>query len=295
MYSIRGYEQGIGYINLNVLDNRIEMYVEKGYIKKNKYLIKVITISEIEKIETYNSELIIKLKNGEIDKIKFEREEYSKRIYDALVNQKSIKIKNKFEKNSELVLLQTIKNSISFIEFLFDLIINLDEKIKWQKIEDNLKNIIDVYNKIKTNYNKFVDLDFSKIEQNIFDRDPEKIPFEVFNILKEMVVFYRGLDKGEDKDVISFKYKFPDFIAILESAFILNDIILGISVGDANIDKEIDFFIEMINSAFKKRNIYLETNYFLEQFQELKFKGKDDQIINKLRGFLYDLVTRYFS
>lgn len=52
-----------------------------------------------------------------------------------------------------------------------------------------------VYEEIKAIYNKFVVLDFMEIEKNITDRNPEQIPMNVYNFIKLILSFYRGLEK----------------------------------------------------------------------------------------------------
>lgn len=292
MESYKVYNQDLGNISLDIFNNRIEMYVEKGYIRKSKNLAKVIYFSEIEKLETKNNELIVKLINGEVEKIIFKRKELARKIYEALVGFIPKSIINRSEENSVLVFKGIIENTLYFIHLLFDLILDLKDRINWEKLEEDLKDVQEVYNKIKSNYSKFVDLEFTKIEKNFIDRDPEQILFEVYNILRQTVSFYRGLSKVDDKDVIIFKYKFPDFVTVIESDVLLNDIILGIILGDKYIDKEIGLLIDAINSISRKRD---EINYIISEFQELKFRGKDDQKISEIRSLFKDLVMRYLS
>lgn len=295
MHSYQGYKQGIGNIKLNVFDDRIEIYHEKGYIKKFKKIVKVIYFSEIDKIETNNNELIIYFTNNEIYNILFQQRESLNNIYEVLIDIFSKVNDNANQKICRTMLADITKKSIYLIDLLFDVILNLNGKIVWKNLEKNLKDMKEVYQGIKSTYNKFVDLDFKEMERNIVDRNPEKIPMNVFNFIKMILSFYRSLDKIDDKDLIILKSKFLDFLMIVESAVLLNDIILGIIIGDGHVNEEIEIFINLTNSLSKKINITIERIYIINLFEELKFKAKDYQIINKIRDFLKDLAMRYLS
>lgn len=295
MHSYQGYKQGIGNIKLNIFDDRIEIYHEKGYIKKSKKILKVIYFSEIDKIETNNNELIIYFTNNEIYNIIFQQRESLNNIYEVLIDIFSKVNDNANQKICGTMLADITKKSIYLIDLLFDVILNLNGKIVWKNLEKNLKDIKEVYQGIKSTYNKFVDLDFKEMERNIVDRNPEKIPMNVFNFIKMILSFYRSLDKIDDKDLIILKSKFLDFLMIVESAVLLNDIILGIIIGDGHVNEEIEVFINLTNSLSKKINITIERIYIINLFEELKFKAKDYQIINKIRDFLKDLAMRYLS
>ncbi|MBS7651934.1 MAG: hypothetical protein QW486_02230 [Candidatus Bathyarchaeia archaeon] len=295
MHSYQGYKQGIGDIKLNIFDDRIEIYHEKGYIKKSKKILKVIYFSEIDKIETNNNELIIYFTNNEIYNIIFQQRESLNNIYEVLIDIFSKVNDNANQKICGTMLADITKKSIYLIDLLFDVILNLNGKIVWKNLEKNLKDIKEVYQGIKSTYNKFVDLDFKEMERNIVDRNPEKIPMNVFNFIKMILSFYRSLDKIDDKDLIILKSKFLDFLMIVESAVLLNDIILGIIIGDGHVNEEIEVFINLTNSLSKKINITIERIYIINLFEELKFKAKDYQIINKIRDFLKDLAMRYLS
>ncbi|MEM4726969.1 MAG: hypothetical protein QXD04_01765 [Candidatus Bathyarchaeia archaeon] len=295
MHSYQGYKQGIGNIKLNVFDDRIEIYHEKGYIKKFKKIVKVIYFSEIDKIETNNNELIIYFTNNEIYNILFQQRESLNNIYEVLIDIFSKVNDNANQKICGTMLADITKKSIYLIDLLFDVILNLNGKIVWKNLEKNLKDMKEVYQGIKSTYNKFVDLDFKEMERNIVDRNPEKIPMNVFNFIKMILSFYRSLDKIDDKDLIILKSKFLDFLMIVESAVLLNDIILGIIIGDGHVNEEIEIFINLTNSLSKKINISIERIYIINLFEELKFKAKDYQIINKIRDFLKDLAMRYLS
>ncbi|MEM3069386.1 MAG: hypothetical protein QW638_00595 [Candidatus Bathyarchaeia archaeon] len=295
MHSYQGYKQGIGNIKLNIFDDRIEIYHEKGYIKKSKKILKVIYFSEIDKIETNNNELIIYFTNNEIYNIIFQQRESLNNIYEVLIDIFSKVNDNANQKICGTMLADITKKSIYLIDLLFDVILNLNGKIVWKNLEKNLKDMKEVYQGIKSTYNKFVDLDFKEMERNIVDRNPEKIPMNVFNFIKMILSFYRSLDKIDDKDLIILKSKFLDFLMIVESAVLLNDIILGIIIGDGHVNEEIEVFINLTNSLSKKINITIERIYIINLFEELKFKAKDYQIINKIRDFLKDLAMRYLS
>lgn len=295
MHSYQGYKQGIGDIKLNIFNDRIEIYHEKGYIKKSKKILKVIYFSEIDKIETNNNELIIYFTNNEIYNIIFQQRESLNNIYEVLIDIFSKVNDNANQKICGTMLADITKKSIYLIDLLFDVILNLNGKIVWKNLEKNLKDMKEVYQGIKSTYNKFVDLDFKEMERNIVDRNPEKIPMNVFNFIKMILSFYRSLDKIDDKDLIILKSKFLDFLMIVESAVLLNDIILGIIIGDGHVNEEIEVFINLTNSLSKKINITIERIYIINLFEELKFKAKDYQIINKIRDFLKDLAMRYLS
>ncbi len=295
MYSFQGYKVGLGNIKLDIFDDRIEIYLERGYLKKSKEVVKVIYFKEINKLETNNNDLIIYFTSGEIYNISFEQREILKNIYDELIVILTKINGNTDRKISATMLTDLTKKSICLIDFLFDVVLNLRGKIFWENLEKNLKDMKKVYEDIKAIYNNFVDLEFMEVEKNITDRNPEQIPLKVFDYVKLILSFYRGLEKIDDKDLIILKSKIMDFSKIIESEILLNDIIIGIILGDGFVDEEIEVFINLINPLFKKINITLERSDIINQFEELKFKGKDYQVINKIRNFFKDLVMRYFS
>ncbi len=197
--------------------------------------------------------------------------------------------------NDDVELVETIQNTATFFNLLFDLIFNLTGKIRWDTIEKNFDDVKNIYIKIKESYKKFVDIQFSEIERNLLERNPEMIPMETYNVIEKIMNFYDGLNEVEDKDIKNFILKYSDFKTIIKSSVLLNDIILGIIVEDKNIDSEIDVFLSFLGSASKKRNINLDKDYVVKLFEELKVSKKDGQAIMKLRSFLSYLFGRYFA
>jgi len=290
----RAYDPNLGEIQLNVFDNRIEIYTEKGYLRKSKKLVKIVDIEQIREVDRRNNELTIELLNGEDIKIRFYESESIQKIYSNLLEIKS-RIEQSRNRQNEVNIKETFINTLIIINKIFDILISLDVKILWKNLEENLNSIKEFYEKIRLNYNKFVELDFSHIENHIIDRDPEQIPLDLYKILSELALFYRELDKISEGDIKIPGLKTSDLKILFELAVLLNDIILGITLKDENINYEIDVFIKELNSASKNWNIVFENDFILKLFEELKTKGKDEKTIIRIRDCLKDFVDRYIS
>jgi hypothetical protein len=290
----RAYDPNLGEIQLNVFDNRIEIYTEKGYLRKSKKLVKIVDIEQIREVDRRNNELTIELLNGEDIKIRFYESESIQKIYSNLLEIKS-RIEQSRNRQNEVNIKETFINTLIIINKIFDILISLDVKILWKNLEENLNSIKEFYEKIRLNYNKFVELDFSHIENHIIDRDPEQIPLDLYKILSELALFYRELDKISEGDIKIPGLKTSDLKILFELAVLLNDIILGITLKDENINYEIDVFIKELNSASKNWNIVFENDFILKLFEELKTKGKDEKTIIRIRDCLKDFVDGYIS
>jgi hypothetical protein len=290
----RAYDPNLGEIQLNVFDNRIEIYTEKGYLRKSKKLVKIVDIEQIREVDRRNNELTIELLNGEDIKIRFYESESIQKIYSNLLEIKS-RIEQSRNRQNKVNIKETFINTLIIINKIFDILISLDVKILWKNLEENLNSIKEFYEKIRLNYNKFVELDFSHIENHIIDRDPEQIPLDLYKILSELALFYRELDKISEGDIKIPGLKTSDLKILFELAVLLNDIILGITLKDENINYEIDVFIKELNSASKNWNIVFENDFILKLFEELKTKGKDEKTIIRIRDCLKDFVDRYIS
>jgi hypothetical protein len=293
----RAYEHNLGEIQLNIIDNRVEIYTEKGYLRKSKKLIKTVYIQQIKEIYRNNNELIIKTINGEDIKIRFYESDSIQKIYNNLIDIKS-RLEQSQNKKNKVNIKEMFMNTLIIINLIFDILICLDAKIVWRNLEENLNAIKEFYKKIKLNYNKFVELDFSQIEKHIVDRDPEQISLDLYEILREIFLFYGELDKIEEDDLNIlrlFRSSSSDLNILFELAVLLNDIILGIILKDGDINFEIDVFLNETNSTSKNWNIIFETDYIVKLFEELKIKGKDDKIKMKIRDCLKDFVDRCLS
>lgn len=263
---VRARLRNVGNGALELVDNTLKFQVEKGRLKKQKELAKEIPIADIESIERSGNELSITWK-GINDRFVMEKAELAEatqaRITEA-VNAKGKTLETKAEapKEEPKEIAKTLGNAIRSTDLLFDILRSLHGRIDW----NHLENLIDCYQENVRSYwnqNVSANLDFAKLSSAIKEHLSEDVSEEAYSLLRASFEYFNG-STSQDGSIAQIHPNHNDAKKVILAYYILNDIILGSTVGDKEVAKESNELVRVLDDLSKATG--LQTNF--EAFKE---------------------------
>ena len=284
--------RNVGNGTLELVGNAIKFYVEKGRLRKQKEIAKEIPIADIERVERVGNELSITWK-GATDRFVMEKAELAEamhaKITEALdVQRKLLEAKEEAPKQKSHELAQALSNAIKIADSLFDILRSLHGRVDWNRVETHLK-------RSKENLRSFADqtgaanLDFTKLSSAIKEHLPEEISKEAYGTLKALFEYFNGLT-SQDEAPAQIHPNNDDAKKVILAYYTLNDIILGIVVGDEEVGKESNELVAVLDDLSKVTGLKIDAAAVKEAVNKLGVEKDRESVIAESRaGFVQQL------
>ncbi len=278
--------RNVGNGTLELVGNTIEFYVEKGRLSKQKQIAKEIPLADIESVERVENELSITWK-GVTDRFVVEKAELAEtmhaKITEALsVQSKPSVAKEEAPKQKLNELAQALSNALKITDSLFDILRSLHGRVDWNRVESHLKCS-------KENIRSFVDqkgavnLDFSKLSSAIKEHLPEEISKEAYGILKALFEYFNGLPP-QDESSARIHPNHDDAKKVILAYYTLNDIILGVVVGDEEVGKERSELVTVLDALSKSTGLQIGVDAVKEAVNKLGVEKEAESAIAESRA-----------
>jgi hypothetical protein len=287
--------RNIGNGTLELTGDTLRFYTKKGRVKKRKENLKEILIADIENIERDENEFSINWKgtdyafvseNGEFV------EAICAKVTEALKERKKAldDTENVNRTRSELV--ELLRIALEIVNSLFDILRSLQGQIDWNRIkvcfkrsEENIRNF--TCQRIET-----PNLDFAKLSLAIKDHDPKETSEETYSVLKSLYEHFSGLT-SKNGSLEQIHPNYHDAKTIVLTYYTLNDIILGTTVGDEEIRKEINEFVMMLDDISKEADSKINVDAIKESINRLCVEKENEKIIEESRAVFIKQLAEY--
>lgn len=245
-FSSKAVSNSLGQGQLEFVDDAIRFRTSKGRFSNRKEVIKEIPVSDVEGIKLFGDELSVSWRGGS-DVFVVEEVALAERIREIVSLHLEEQRRN--EQNLATMRLETtraVSLVLEIVDSLFDVLRSLQKKSNWKQIESNSRRS-EVAGKRLMNQTSFaINLEFSKLLGAVEIHLPVETSRETYGLLRIVHDYFllasksklpgesHSDSKGIGKTILAY--------------YTLNDIILSITVGEKDNQREISQLMALLES-----------------------------------------------
>jgi hypothetical protein len=190
-------------------------------------------------------------------------------------------------------LLGVINASVGIVDLSFDVLIGLNEnRINWQQL-DGYSNGFGENFSFAGQSMPPLNLDFSKVFSAIKSRIPEETAKETYNILEAVYVYFNG--SNFDDDIKESLLNFQNAKDVILAYFLLNDLLLGMVVGDKENKDEKGQLETVLQNLGKKSNFKVNVEELKGNMDKAGLESDVKSVIDVNRGILKAQLKQFPS
>jgi hypothetical protein len=260
---------------LEFADGTLKFYVERGRFRKTSELVREVPITDVEAAAVAGKEFSVTWK-GVADVFDVETAESAEAICDEVnaslektaetaelaepVKAAEAEVAEKKAPRQEPIALgKVVGVALNVIDSLFDVLRSLQGRVDWKRVEDALKRSEEGAGALAGEAGMVMSLDFGGLSSAVKLRRAREVSKEAFGVLKSLFGHFAGLtvtDEGLVKTHLSVEGARRAVLA----SYLLNDIILGVVVGDAEVVKECDEFAAVLEELPKGTGVKMDVD-----------------------------------
>jgi hypothetical protein len=184
------------------------------------------------------------------------------------------------QKQSNVSKIITVAMEIT--DSLFNILSSLNGWVDWNRVEEDFSKGIEK-NLERVTQITAIDWDFTKLTLSIKERAPEKISREIYNLLKVINGYFSELDT-EKETPEEIHPNVSDTKMTIKAYFLLNDIILGVKLGDEEIEKEKNLLLMVLSDLSETSGLKLEMDTIKDIIGKLVIEKGNKNISEKSRA-----------
>ena len=295
--AVKAYLIGFGSGTLEFIDNTIKFHITKGGLRKRMEIIREIQMADIEGMDRVGKEISITWK-GTTDIFVIEKEESAEAIFKKITKtskkEKKVVEEKEIAKQERNEIGKTASITMNIVDSLFDILRSLHGWIDWDRVEGFLKLSEENAARLTDQEMKIIELDFSPLSSAIKERLPEETSKETYNLLKLLYDYFSALDSANE----SLKETHPNYYdakTAIQAHYLLNDIMLGTILEDAEIGKEHNELLITLEDLAREAGIRIDINAIKNVIAKLDAEKVKENVIKKNRSVfrqqLKDLIT----
>jgi len=281
---VKAHLIGLGSGTLEFIDNTIKFHIEKGRFRKRQELSREIPMSDIEAINRVGNELSITWK-GSTDIFVIEKTEQVGKIFEKIPKtseeQKRLSEEKKVEKQQSNEVSKIVSAAMEIADSLFDILRSLHGWVDWNRIENLLKKSVKKAEELTDQKINLLELDFSKLTLAIKERTQEEISKETFNLLRLLYDYFSGLATANES-LEQIHPNYHDAKTTILAYYLLNDIILGMMVGD-RVEKEINALVVMLEDLSKNTGLRINIDALKDTIDKVGAEQEKESVIEESR------------
>jgi uncharacterized protein (DUF2267 family) len=280
--------RNVGNGTIELVDNTIKFYVEQGRLKRQKQVAKEIPFADIETVERVENELNVTWK-GVTDRFVIEQAELAEtmctKITEVLdAQRKALEAKEEAQKQKHNDLVQALSSALKITDSLFDTLRSLHGRVDWNRVESTFKCSKETFRRFSEQKGT-VNLDYAKLSSAVTEHLTEDISKEAYSILKALFEYFDGLaSQGEFPAQI---HPNPaDAKKVILAYYTLNDIILGMVVGDEEVGKESNELVAVLDDLAKSTGLTIDVTAVKDAVNKLGVEQEKESVIEESRTLL---------
>ena len=295
--AVKAYLIGFGSGTLEFIYNTIKFHITKGGLRKRTEIIREIQMADIEGMDRVGKEISITWK-GTTDIFVIEKEESAEAIFKKITKtskkEKKVVEEKEIAKQERNEIGKTASITMNIVDSLFDILRSLHGWVDWDRVECFLKSSQENAAKLTDQKIELSGIDFSKLSSAIKERLSEETSKETYNLLKLLYDYFGGLDSANE----SLKETHPNYYdakTAIQAHYLLNDIMLGTILEDAEIGKEHNELLITLEDLAREAGIRIDINAIKNVIAKLDTEKVKENVIKKNRSVfrqqLKDLIT----
>jgi hypothetical protein len=290
---VKAHLLNLGDGELEFIDNTLRFHWEKGRFRKMRKIVREISMSDIESMNRNENELSITWK-GVTDLFIIDDGDLAGSIFE-MIPQTSIEQRKLFEEKelakqkwNEFVIFLPV--AIETIDSLFDILRSLHDWVDWNRVENLLKESIKKAQELTDQKINLIELDFSKLTTAIKAHILEETSKEAYRILRYLHDYFSGLNIS-NLSLGNIRPNFHDGKSTIVAYYLLNDIMLGMIVGDS-VEKEVNSLMVMLEDLSKSTSLRISIDD-LKKINEVGVDQEKDRIIRENRALFKKQLTNF--
>jgi hypothetical protein len=285
--------KGIIVTKYELSDGVLKFYVAKGLFKKRWVTIKEIPVNEITGVEGMGNELTVTWKGDAYSFVIKKGDLFSKlrdQIQGLLDEQRKILESNDKATLRRSDLAELINTSVSIVDLLFDVLIDLQVKtVDWSSLE-TYANSLGENSSFAGQTMAPLSLDFSKVTKAIKSKALKKASKETFNVLKSIYDYFDNLNLEEDLQ--EAHPSFEEAKAVILAYYTLNDLLLGKIVGENDAEEEILVLETVLQDLAKETNFKVNVEALKGCIDKVGVESDNQAVIGDVRGIFRDQLKQ---
>lgn len=284
---------GEGTLELNEQGEYLRFSVMKGVFSKHPEIVRDIQINDIKSLKQSGKQMEVSWKGERtfLDVFIVNNPESLSRIHESIMRILDKKKKTEKEKADAKQkrddLAKNLHIIIDVVNTLFDILISLNGRVDWPRIEDMLKTLKGDFEEVKNTSVKELFIVTDDVTDELGSAIGGRSPVEgikiVCIILQKMHEFFRQLTSTKDEFLKDLHPNYSDAMQVIETYYVLNDIALGITVKDEKAKEKIDVFAVMLEDLGKKTSLGIDIDKARGIINELVTSAVDKRIIEESR------------
>jgi hypothetical protein len=293
--------------DLEFSENTLKFTLKKSLLGRQKDVAIKIPVSEIETVRQDGNRFVV-LWNGITDTFTLQKPEYFKPILEKLTaaldevkrtqapteeQTPEQKERAEAEQQMRLQVPMLLNSAEEIVDPLFDLLRTLQGKINWTRVEEHLKKALQSVEAFTDLNSGKVNVNFAKLSAAVKAHVPVEAGGEVLGLLRQLSEYFVGLaSKQEVSAQVHPNYR--DAQNALRAYYTLNDIVLGVEVGDEETVKESYEFSRILDQLAKEIQVPPDAGLLKETVGKLaRAKSAEDTVVEcraLLRAHLSELT-----
>jgi hypothetical protein len=283
--AVKAHLIGIGSGTLEFINNTIKFQIKKGRFRKRKEVVRQIQMTDIEEMNRVGKELSITWKDS-TDIFIIEEPELAETLFEKIpkASEEQVMIFEEKEvaKQKQSNVSKIITVAMEITDSLFNILSSLNGWVDWNRVEEDFSKGIEK-NLERVTQITAIDWDFTKLTLSIKERAPEKISREIYNLLKVINGYFSELDT-EKETPEEIHPNVSDTKMTIKAYFLLNDIILGVKLGDEEIEKEKNLLLMVLSDLSETSGLKLEMDTIKDIIGKLVIEKGNKNISEKSRA-----------
>ncbi|MCW4047744.1 MAG: hypothetical protein NWE99_09345 [Candidatus Bathyarchaeota archaeon] len=301
MTTVKASLRNRGSGRLEFANGTLRFYVERGRFRKTSELVREVPIADVEVAAVAGKEFSITWK-GVADVFDVETAESAKAICDE-VNASLEKpaetaelaepmeaaeaevAEEKAPQQKPIALGKMVGVALGVVDSLFDVLQGLQGRVDWKRVEDALKRSEEGAGALAGEAGMAVSLDFAGLSSAVKLHRAGEVSKETFGILKSLFGHFAGLAIA-DEDLLKTRLSVEDARRVVLTSYLLNDIILGVVVGDAEVAKERVELAAVLEELSKQTGVKMDVDAVNEVVNRLIAEKAGENVVEESRTLL---------
>jgi hypothetical protein len=281
---LRNFGDGV----LVIAADSVKFYVETGRFRKKRKFVREIPTAEIESVERQENDLrIIWKENTDIFAIEqpSQIEPIHERIAAAL-KEPTKDVENKETNGQKHVeLAQLTVKAMETADSLFDILKKLHGRVDWSLVENSFKQSEENAKNLASQANSLC-LGITQLSAAVPERRPKEIAEKAYDVLKTLYEHFDGMASSSvNAEQIYSNHR--DARLLIQASYILNDMLLGLVVGDGTFEKEGAELMKVLDDLAKVPGLKIDVNAVRTSFDRMcAEKEKQGLVVEEIRLML---------
>ena len=270
--------------------DKLVFHVTKGRLKKRDEITKEIPLADIENVNLVGKVFTVTSQDStEIFRVEDspKAEATCKVVVEALENRRKTLQAEEDAKHQRNKLAQTLGNTLETVDFLFDILMSLHDRINWNQVDSCLKHFEASSDSAQGESPPTLNL--ASLSAAVQKREPKSVSKEALSLLQLLLQLFKDqVQQGKVSEQLHPNLQ--DAEATILSYYRLNDIALAATVGDKDTAKEIEDFTAMLDNLAKAANFELDLVAFKSLLDKLALEEERSSLILESRAMFRQQV-----